>query len=68
MLISGSDTLDRAAQLMHEHQTAHLLVVDPDTIHPVGVLSTLDVAAALVGERAPGRLACAGERDREERD
>ena len=59
VLISGSDTLDRAAQLMHEHQTAHLLVVDPDTIHPVGVLSTLDVAAALVGEHVlsgPPRL------------
>ena len=35
---------------MNEHQTSHLLVLDPDTTHPVGVLSTLDVAAALSGE------------------
>ena len=50
VLVSGSDTLERAAQLMNEHQTSHLLVLDSDTMHPVGVLSTLDVAAALVGE------------------
>ena len=37
----------RAAQLMTEHATAHLVVVDPITHRPVGVLSTLDVAAAL---------------------
>lgn len=69
VLISGSDTLDRAAQLMHEHQTAHLLVVDPDTIHPVGVLSTLDVAAALVGEHVlSGPPRVHRRTDREERD
>lgn len=51
VVISGSDTLERASQLMHEHQTAHLLVIDPDTMHPVGVLSTLDIAGALVGQR-----------------
>jgi len=49
IFVSGSATLDRAAQLMTEHETAHLVVVDPDTLQPVGVLSTLDVAAALSG-------------------
>ena len=47
VFVSGRDTLEHAAQLMTEHQVAHLVVVDPDTMHPVGVLSTLDVAAAL---------------------
>jgi CBS domain-containing protein len=45
--IAPGDTVDRAGQLMTEHETAHLLVVDPDTGRPVGVLSTLDVAQLL---------------------
>lgn len=45
--IAPDDTLLRAAQLMTEHATAHLLVVDPDSRLPVGVLSTLDVAGAV---------------------
>lgn len=50
ILVGGDETLIRAAQLMTEHQTAHLVVIDPDTYHPVGILSTLDIAAALAGE------------------
>ena len=46
-MIAPDETLERAAQLMAENAVAHLVVVDPDTGHPVGVLSTLDVAAAL---------------------
>ena len=34
----------RAAQLMSEHETAHLVVVSPETSRPVGILSTLDIA------------------------
>ena len=41
---SPADTLQHAAQLMAEHQTAHAVVVDPVTGEPVGILSTLDVA------------------------
>jgi CBS domain-containing protein len=47
LAISPGETLQRAAQLMTEHATAHLVVVDPETLRPVGVLSTLDVARAL---------------------
>jgi len=47
--VSGRDTLQSAAQLMKEHRTSHLVVVEPDTMRPVGVLSTLDLAAALAG-------------------
>jgi CBS domain-containing protein len=42
--VSSSETLSRAAQLMAEHGTAHLVVVDPRSALPTGVLSTLDLA------------------------
>jgi CBS domain-containing protein len=42
--IRADETLDRAAQLMVEHSTAHLVVLQPDTGIPAGVLSTLDLA------------------------
>jgi CBS domain-containing protein len=43
--VAPGETLDRAAQLMLEHGTDHLLVVNPLEFRPVGVLSTLDIAA-----------------------
>lgn len=46
--VSPRESLWRAAQLMTEHSSTHLVVVDPDTRRPVGVLSTLDIARALV--------------------
>lgn len=45
--VSPRETLERAAQLMTEHNTAHLVVVDPTQQRPLGVLSTLDIAASL---------------------
>lgn len=45
--IGPDDTLERAAQVMREHEVAHLVVADPRTGKPVGVLSTLDVARML---------------------
>lgn len=47
LVIAPDETLHRAMQLMAEHETTHLVVVDPETTKPVGVLSTLDVAAVL---------------------
>ena len=47
VLVTPTETLERAAQLMTEHATAHLVVVDVDLLEPVGVISTLDIAAAL---------------------
>ena len=41
------DSLERAAQLMAEHEVTHLVVVQPHSRHPVGVLSALDIAGAL---------------------
>lgn len=45
--VSPEDTLRRAAQLMTEYGVAHLVVVEPDTGRPIGVLSTLDLARRL---------------------
>jgi CBS domain-containing protein len=39
----------RAAELMSEHGLSHLLVVEPGSDRPVGVISTLDIAAVLGG-------------------
>jgi CBS domain-containing protein len=52
LTISPAETLQRAAQLMTEHGTAHLVVVDPER-RPLGILSTLDVATALGEQGAP---------------
>jgi len=42
---SPRDGLEHAAQLMNENEIAHLLVVDDG--RPTGVISTLDIAAAV---------------------
>jgi CBS domain-containing protein len=49
LTISSSERLDHAAQLMAEHELAHLIVTDAGTGCPTGVLSTLDVVAAYGG-------------------
>lgn len=41
------DTLRRAAQIMSEHDVSHLVVVEPSSGRPLGVLSTLDIARRL---------------------
>jgi CBS domain-containing protein len=49
-----SDTLEHAAQLMTEYATSHHVVVDAETVRPVGVVSTLDIARA-IAKRFAGR-------------
>jgi CBS domain-containing protein len=44
VIVSPGDTLDHAARLMVESKATHLIVVDPGSVRPMGVLSTLDVA------------------------
>lgn len=46
--IRSDEPLARAAQLMTEHQVAHLVAVQPETGAPVGVVGTLGLARALV--------------------
>jgi CBS domain-containing protein len=45
--IAPGEALERAAALMTRHGVAHLVVVDPVEQRPVGVVSSLDLAAAL---------------------
>jgi CBS domain-containing protein len=44
------EPLRRAAQLMTEHGVTHLVVVDPRSTRPAGVISTLDLARVLADE------------------
>jgi CBS domain-containing protein len=48
--VGPADTLESAAQLMAEHETAHLVVASEDGRKPVGVISTLDLARAMSAE------------------
>jgi CBS domain-containing protein len=45
--VAADDSLVRAAQLMAERQVSHLVVIQPHSGHPVGVLSALDLAGVL---------------------
>ena len=45
--VAPDHSLQEAAQRMTEYAVAHLVVVEPDTGRPVGVLSTLDLAQVL---------------------
>jgi len=47
VMVAPDDTLAHAAQLMSEHEIAHLVVAEPDSARPVGVVSTLDLARVL---------------------
>ena len=47
VMIMPDESLRRAAALMNEYRTAHLIVVDPSTIKPIGVISSIDVARAI---------------------
>ena len=52
LTVSARESLHRAAQLMAEHGVAHLVVLDAAGGYPVGVLSTLDIAAAYAGAKS----------------
>jgi CBS domain-containing protein len=47
--VSADESLHRAAQLMSEHAVSHLVVLDAANGHPIGILSTLDVATVYAG-------------------
>jgi CBS domain-containing protein len=53
LMIARDETLRRAAQLMGEHEVTHLVVVEPTTTKPLGILSTLDLAEVLAGVAEP---------------
>ena len=45
--VAADDPLDRGAKLMAEHGISHLVVIQPHSGHPVGVLSALDIAGVM---------------------
>ena len=45
--VAANETLAHAAKLMTEHGVTHLIVVEPATDWPCGILSARDLAAAL---------------------
>ncbi len=47
VFVGPDDSLTRAAQLMREHETNHLIVLGRGTRRPVGIISTLDIAEVL---------------------
>ena len=47
LTVVPSDLIAHAAKVMSGNGTSHVVVVDEASNHPVGVLSTLDIAAAL---------------------
>jgi CBS domain-containing protein len=57
--VSPAETVIEAARLMSTTGVTHLVVADPENNRPIGVLSTLDLAAALAGEpRSEHPAAC----------
>jgi CBS domain-containing protein len=49
LTVAAHDRLAAAARLMTERGASHLIVLEPRSGKPLGVLSTLDVARALAG-------------------
>jgi CBS domain-containing protein len=47
IMVSPSDPLSYATELMKKHGTGHLVVIEPSDSSPIGVVSTLDIAGAL---------------------
>jgi len=50
--VTSDAPLEHAAQLMAEHGTSHLAVLDAKSHRPAGVISTLDIARLLSGDNA----------------
>jgi CBS domain-containing protein len=50
VIVEPADSVYDAARLMSESEVEHVIVVDPVSNRPVGILSTLDVARVLAGE------------------
>jgi CBS domain-containing protein len=48
LTVTAGETIQRAAQLMAEHEVTHVVVVG-DGGRPLGVLSSLDVAGVMAG-------------------
>jgi CBS domain-containing protein len=52
LTVDADETVERAAQLMTEHEVTHLVVLDRRTGHAAGVVSTHDIARVLASGEA----------------
>jgi CBS domain-containing protein len=50
VVVDPREPLAEATRLMHDYDVHHLVVVEPVDRRPIGILSTLDVIAALAAE------------------
>jgi CBS domain-containing protein len=50
VVIGPDDSTEEAARLMRDYDVHHLVVVDPRERRPIGVVSTLDLVAAIAAE------------------
>ena len=47
--VSPRDSVSRAVELLRTHEISHLLVVEPGSDRPLGIISTLDILALAGG-------------------
>lgn len=50
LTVTADERLSETARKFVERGVSHAVVIDPATAHPVGIVSTLDVAAAYAGD------------------
>jgi CBS domain-containing protein len=50
--VPADESLSSAAKLMADHKCTHLLAVQPETEHPVGVISALGIASVIAASAA----------------
>jgi len=51
VMVKPSAPLQEAVELMEHQKTSHVLVGDPESHHPIGVLSSLDIAGIVAWGR-----------------
>lgn len=51
VMVKASERLEEAVGLMREHGVTHLLVGEPGLDHPIGILSSIDVAGIVAWGR-----------------
>ena len=49
LTVTTAEPIERAIQLMVEHEVSHVIAIERHSARPLGVVSTLDVARALAG-------------------
>ena len=49
LTVATAEPLQRAVQLMVEHEVSHVIAIERHSARPIGIVSTLDVARALAG-------------------